>query len=127
MLFTEKDPNFAEGLTNFAENLFKNGTPQSSVSLFIPCLPNTNTKNPANGIPVIQILYYMSNFAKSPNLNLMKMVYNKAKAISAKPLELNLKINLKKRGKQDQTGRNRKTGRKTPKTGRNWMILKKNR
>ena len=53
---------------------------------------------------------------------------NKAKAISAKLLELNLKKNWKKRGKQDETRKNRKKQKnwreKTPKTGRNWMILK---
>ena len=44
---------------------------------------------------------------------------NKAKAISAELLELILRINWKKRGKQDETGRKRKTGRKKHRTGRN--------
>ena len=47
---------------------------------------------------------------------------NKAKAISAELLELNLKNKL------DETRRNGKKQKnwkkKTPKTGRNWMILK---
>ena len=50
---------------------------------------------------------------------------NKAKAISAELLKLNLKNKLEELGKKDETGRKRKTGRKKhQKTKRNWMILK---
>ena len=55
------------------------------------------------------------------------LVLNKAKAISDELLGLNLKNKLEDTGKQDETGRNRKKQKnwkkKTPKTGRHWMIL----
>ena len=55
------------------------------------------------------------------------IIENKAKAISAKLLALNLKNKLEGTRKQDETGRNRNKQKnwkeKTPQTGRNWMIL----
>ena len=54
-------------------------------------------------------------------------ISDKAKAISAELFELNLKNKLKNgeyKIKQKEMGRNRKLEEKTPKTGRNWMILK---
>ena len=58
-----------------------------------------------------------------------KIKKKKAKAISAKLLELNLKNQLEETGKKQYgTGRNGKKlknwKKKTPKTRRNWMILK---
>ena len=52
--------------------------------------------------------------------NLLKLILDKAKAISAELLKIIFKNKLEERGKQDETGRKRKTGRKKErKTGRN--------
>ena len=51
-------------------------------------------------------------FEKSHPLATLKGYRNKAKAISAELLKLNLKNKWKKWGKQDETGRKGKTGRK---------------
>ena len=52
-------------------------------------------------------------------------ITNKAKAISAKLLGLNFKNKLEETGKTRLNGKKQKNSKKkTPKNGRNWMILK---
>ena len=62
------------------------------------------------------------------NLNKLNININKAKAISAELLKLNLKITKEEMGKTRWNGNKWgkiKTGRKTSKTKRTWIILKK--
>ena len=62
------------------------------------------------------------------NLNKLNININKAKAISAELLKLNFKITKEEMGKTgwngNKWGKKNKTGRKTSKTKRNWIILK---
>ena len=82
-----------------------------------------SSSSPCTNMPNSPCQYGIGPIVQNPVR--VKTVQNKAKAISAELLELNLKSKLEETGKTRWTGRNRKAERKkTPKTGRNWMILK---
>ena len=61
----------------------------------------------------------------TPTTTVLKTTANKAKAIKAKLLELNLKNKLEETGKTRLNGKKHNSlKKKTPKNRRNWMRLK---